>query len=107
MSKHTPGMIRWLKTLEEEHEMKNRLQKLITQATELKYETYDNCNQQYKQHYEFNKQLYTKLIQQDTLAALADWSTAVAGLRPELLTPSEVFDRVHDELVIYYKDCNN
>jgi len=37
----------------------------------------------------------------DMLDALADYATACEGLDPEMLTPSETFDRARENLFVY------
>ncbi len=38
---------------------------------------------------------------QDLLDTLADYATACEGLDPELMTPSETFDRARENLFVY------
>lgn len=38
----------------------------------------------------------------ETLCILSDWATACEGLDPELVTPSETFDRAEENLTDYY-----
>jgi hypothetical protein len=38
---------------------------------------------------------------QDLLDTLADFACAVEGLEPEMLTPSEVYDRARENLYVY------
>jgi hypothetical protein len=39
----------------------------------------------------------------ETKCILGDWAAAAEGLDPELVTPSEVFDRAEENLDYYYK----
>jgi hypothetical protein len=43
-------------------------------------------------------------VSNETRCILSDWACSVEGLEPELITPSEVFDRAEENLDYYYKD---
>ena len=43
-----------------------------------------------------------RTMAQDTLDTLGDYATATSGLPQETMTPSERFDRVHQELMVYF-----
>jgi hypothetical protein len=40
-------------------------------------------------------------VSQETLDVLADWACAVEGCDPEMLEPSEVYDRARENLFVY------
>lgn len=42
-----------------------------------------------------------RMMAQDLLDTLADYAGAVEGLEPEMMTPSEVFDRARENLFAY------
>ena len=44
---------------------------------------------------------------QDTLDTLGDYACAVSGCKPEVLGPEEVYDRAHDNLMVYYTQVLN
>lgn len=44
-----------------------------------------------------------KAIIVETSAVLGNWAAAVEGLDPELVTPSEVFDRAQENLNLHYQ----
>lgn len=45
------------------------------------------------------------VMAKETLCTLSDWSAAVGGLDPELITPAEIYERVETNLQYVYKRC--
>lgn len=39
----------------------------------------------------------------ETTCVLGDWAMAVEGLDPEMLVPSEVYDRAQENLILFYE----
>ncbi len=44
---------------------------------------------------------------QDTLDTLGDYACAVSGCKPEVLRPEAIYDRAHDNLMVYYTQVLN
>ena len=44
-----------------------------------------------------------KTLATETTCVLGDWAAAVEGLDPEMLVPSEVYDRAQENLILFYE----